>query len=89
PTASPPPVASGPAVRPSPEWLRSLEDQVHAGYVRGVHKVLDELEGAEPQCAAFAQRMRALAKQFQLDRMAQELSAALDEVPSTRQNEHV
>ena len=57
--------------------LRSLEDQIHAGYVRGVHKALDQIAAAEPHCAPFVQRMRTLARQFHLDAMAKLIDEAL------------
>jgi CheY-like chemotaxis protein len=55
---------------PSLDALRMLEDQIHAGYIRGVHKVLDQVAVAEPHCDHFVQRLRGMAKQFQLDAMA-------------------
>ncbi len=61
---------------PSSEALRMLEDQVHTGYIRGVHKVLDQIAAAEPQCEPFVQRLRGMAKQFQLDAMAEVLREA-------------
>ncbi|PZQ45362.1 MAG: hypothetical protein DI556_22850, partial [Rhodovulum sulfidophilum] len=66
-----------PKALPSIDVLRTLEDQVHAGYIRGVHKVLDQIAAAEPQCEPFVQRLRAMAKQFQLDAMAEVLREAL------------
>jgi signal transduction histidine kinase/purine-cytosine permease-like protein/FixJ family two-component response regulator len=67
---------------PSMGALRSLEDQVHAGYIRGVHKALDQIAVAEPQCDAFVQRLRGMARQFQLDAMAQVLKDALAQAQS-------
>jgi len=64
---------------PSVAALKLLEDQVHAGYVRGVHKALDQIDQAEPTCAAFVQEFRALARQFQLDAMANRLREALSQ----------
>ncbi|HET6788186.1 MAG TPA: ATP-binding protein, partial [Aquabacterium sp.] len=55
---------------PSPAALRSLHEQIDAGYVRGVHKVLDQLALSEPHCEGFIARLRDLARQFQLDAMA-------------------
>ncbi len=55
---------------PSPAALHSLHEQIEAGYVRGVHKVLDQLAQSEPHCEGFIARLRDLARQFQLDAMA-------------------
>ncbi len=78
-----PKTGSGDAdVLPSLEALHSLEDQIHAGYIRGVHKALDQIAAAEPQCDAFVQRLRGMAKQFQLDAMAQLLAQALAQAQS-------
>jgi CheY-like chemotaxis protein len=66
-------------VLPSSAALRLLEDQIHAGYIRGIHKVLDQMALAEPAAEVFVQRMRAMAKQFQLDAMAQTLKQALSQ----------
>jgi signal transduction histidine kinase len=71
------PTSAAQAVLPSNDALRSLEDQVHAGYIRGVHKALDQIAASEPQCLPFVQQMRELARQFQLDAMAKRLEAAL------------
>ena len=67
---------------PSLNALRSLEDQIHAGYMRGVHKALDQIASAEPHCDAFVQRLRAMAKQFQLDAMASLLKESLSQAQS-------
>lgn len=75
-----------PEAYPSTQALRSLEDQIHAGYVRGVHKALDQIAAAEPHCAPFVQRMRTLARQFHLDAMAKLIDEALaqsQDQPST------
>ena len=86
-----PPVAPEPAVSaeagvlPSLAALRSLEDQVHTGYIRGVHKALDQIAEAEPQCEAFVQRLRGMARQFQLDAMASLLKASLAQAQSAPQ----
>jgi signal transduction histidine kinase/purine-cytosine permease-like protein/CheY-like chemotaxis protein len=62
---------------PSIEALRCLEDQVHAGYIRGVHKALDQIAEAQPECVAFVARLRELARLFQLDALAQQVQLAL------------
>jgi len=63
---------------PKVEALRQLEEQVHAGYIRGVHKVLDQISSAQPECDAFVGRLRGLARQFQLDALAREVDNALN-----------
>ncbi len=68
---------AGPDLLPSLTALRSLEDQIHAGYIRGVHKALDQIAVAEPQCEAFVQKLRGMAKLFQLDAMASLLKESL------------
>uniref|UniRef100_UPI0035AE3DA7 ATP-binding response regulator n=1 Tax=Aquabacterium sp. TaxID=1872578 RepID=UPI0035AE3DA7 len=83
--------ASAPAeaqVLPNLDALRQLEDQVHTGYVRGVHKMLDQMEAAEPQCAPFVARMRSLAKQFQLETMANILKSLIAQAPSVEATHH-
>jgi len=67
----------GAEVLPSLTALRSLEDQVHAGYIRGVHKALDQIAVAEPECEAFVLRLRGMARHFQLDAMAATLKEAV------------
>ena len=82
---SPPPPMSGAAgaapsqgeALPKLEALRQLEEQVHAGYIRGVHKVLDQIAAAQPECEAFVSRLRGLARQFQLDALARQVDEAL------------
>ena len=64
-------------VLPKLEVLRTLEEQIHAGYIRGVHKVLDQIATAQPECEAFVARMRVLARQFQLDALARQVEEAL------------
>jgi signal transduction histidine kinase/purine-cytosine permease-like protein/CheY-like chemotaxis protein len=63
---------------PKLEALRQLEDQVHAGYIRGVHKVLDQIAAAQPECGDFVARLRELARQFQLDALARQVDDALE-----------
>ena len=67
---------------PSIDALRRLEDQVHTGYMRGVHQALDRIAAEEPACEAFVQRMRTMARQFQLDAMAAVLHDALAQAQS-------
>ena len=71
------PAAVDSEVLPSRMALQELEDQIHAGYMRGVHKALDRIAGTEPACEPFVQRLRQMARNFQLDTLAHVVSAAL------------
>ena len=46
------------------------------GYYRGILNQLDEIEAAQPECAAFAAAMRELARQFQFEAMSRHLAQA-------------
>ncbi len=70
--------ASQAGALPKLEALRQLEEQLHAGYIRGVHKVLDQIAAAQPECDAFVTRLRELARQFQLDALARQVEGALE-----------
>lgn len=56
-------------VRPSPARLRALEEAVALGYFRGIMKQLDQIDAAEPQCAAWSTAQRSLARQFQFEQI--------------------
>jgi signal transduction histidine kinase/FixJ family two-component response regulator len=72
--------AAAPAlVPPPPDALRALDELVRLGYLRGIQKKLDALAAAHPDSAGFLDRLRALARGFQLDTMAQLIHAALAE----------
>jgi hypothetical protein len=80
PPASPPPAAQQPAaVLPEAERLHALQDAVSLGHVRGVLRLLDALDAERPECRDFSDRLRTLARQFQLDAMRGFLRKALDE----------
>ncbi|NRT55839.1 hybrid sensor histidine kinase/response regulator [Sphaerotilus uruguayifluvii] len=66
-------------LRIDPERLRALRDAIGIGHVRGVMRELDRIEAAQPECAALVGRLRALARQFQLDAMNGLLRRTLDE----------
>ncbi|MBU0916293.1 MAG: response regulator [Gammaproteobacteria bacterium] len=70
---------------PKIEALRQLEEQLHAGYIRGVHKVLDQIAAAQPECEAFVTRLRELARQFQLDALARQVEGALQAAQASPQ----
>ncbi|MEH3086834.1 MAG: ATP-binding protein [Xylophilus ampelinus] len=73
PADGPAPAASAGGAPPPAAWVAALADQVRMGYPRGVLAVLDALEAEQPGCAAFAGRMRGLARAFEFDAMAQQL----------------
>jgi signal transduction histidine kinase/purine-cytosine permease-like protein/DNA-binding NarL/FixJ family response regulator len=64
---------------PAQNSLQALAEQVRVGYPRGIHRWLDHIDATEPDCAAFTQRLRALAGRFQLDAMAGDIAAALNQ----------
>jgi signal transduction histidine kinase/purine-cytosine permease-like protein/ActR/RegA family two-component response regulator len=84
-TAAPEPVPMAAAAWtwPHPAHLHALQEMVQLGYYRGVLAKLQEIESAQPACAAFATAMRELARQFQFEAMSRELakSPALEEKP--------
>ena len=73
--AAPPPAATA-LQKPPPHALRELDDLVRLGYVRGILKKLDALAAAWPDSAAFIDRLRALARGFDLETLAAQLVAA-------------
>ncbi|MBP6902643.1 MAG: response regulator [Burkholderiaceae bacterium] len=75
--AQPPVAAEAEVVPPPAEALRALDDLVRLGYLRGIQKQLDAIEAGHPASAAFVQRLRTLAKGFQLDAVQQLIHAAL------------
>ena len=70
---------------PPAHALRELDDLVRLGYVRGILKKLDALATAWPDSAAFIDRLRALARGFDLETLAAQLAAvqAADRTVST------
>ena len=75
--AHPPAVATESLALPAEPHLRALQELVNIGYVRGIVKRLDQIETESPACAAFVERMRAMARGFQLDEMNGVLERAL------------
>ena len=73
--AAQPPAAEAP-VAPSPERLRALEEAVQLGYLRGIMKQLDEIDAAQPACAAWTAQQRTRARQFQFEAMAEAIRRA-------------
>jgi CheY-like chemotaxis protein len=78
-TEHPAPPAAAPAaaalVRPSGPRLHALEQAIGLGYFRGIMKQLDEIDAAEPECAAWTASQRAFARQFQFEAMSRSLLA--------------
>ena len=73
---APAPAIAAPEPAPANEWslpaasqLRALDDLVSLGYYRGIVRKLDEIVASDPGHAAFANHLRSLAQQFQLDAM--------------------
>ncbi|MCM2329719.1 MAG: response regulator, partial [Pseudomonas sagittaria] len=56
--------------------LAELGELASLGYVRGVIERLDRLEREEPGCAPAIERLRGLARRFQLDELARCLAQA-------------
>jgi CheY-like chemotaxis protein len=69
------PVAA--ATMPSPERLRALEEAVSLGYFRGIMNQLDDIDAAQPECAAWTAAQRALARRFQFEQMCAPSGTAL------------
>ena len=64
---------------PPHEHLRSLDEQIELGYVRGILNKLDEIEKTDCSHVEFVDRMRQLAQQFQFDTMQKILHQGLGE----------
>ena len=67
-------------VVPPAESLRALDELVRLGYLRGIQKKLDAIDAEHPASADFINRLRTLARSFQLDTLAQLIAAALQPV---------
>jgi CheY-like chemotaxis protein len=83
--AAPPPAVARPAVTayPPAQHLRALEELVTLGYFRGIVSKLDEIEAAHPDSAAFVDKLRLLARGFQLEAMSTLIQQALPDVEPT------
>jgi len=64
-------------VVPTPERLRGLEEAVSLGYFRGIMNQLDDIDAAQPECAEWTSAQRALARQFQFEKMCSPPGSAL------------
>lgn len=65
-------------VAPGAERLRALEEAVQLGYLRGIMTKLDDIDAAQPECAAWTAQQRALARQFRFEDMGRALTEALE-----------
>ncbi|AOG22265.1 hybrid sensor histidine kinase/response regulator [Acidovorax sp. RAC01] len=74
PAALPAATTAEPAAYPPPAALVELAQSVSLGYYRGILNALADIERQHPEHAAFVQRMRGLARQFQFDAMGQILA---------------
>ncbi len=80
--------AAAPAPLPAGEWslpdasqLQALDELVSLGYYRGIVRKLAEIEALDPTHAPFANQLRALAQQFQLDAMTRIIRQAINNSP--------
>jgi len=54
---------------PSPPELEKLLELVKIGYIKGIHRQLDEMVNRDQNYVVFAEKMRQLSNQFQLNEM--------------------
>ncbi|MBO9644122.1 MAG: hypothetical protein J7603_13490, partial [Pseudacidovorax sp.] len=76
--AAAPPAVPAAIVAPAPGRLRALEEAVQLGYLRGIMTKLDDIDAAQPECAAWTAQQRMLARQFRFDDMGRALAEALE-----------
>jgi len=80
--AKPVPAAAPRALQaPSLARLRALEEAVGLGYFRGIMNQLDDIDAAQPECMAWTEAQRALARQFQFEAMSRALAEAAVSAP--------
>ncbi|SEF27309.1 ATP-binding protein [Variovorax sp. NFACC27] len=79
-TAAKPAPAAAPRamLAPSLARLRALEEAVGLGYFRGIMNQLDDIDAAQPECAAWTEAQRVLARQFQFEAMSRALAEAVE-----------
>ncbi len=66
---------------PSLPRLRALEEAVSLGYFRGIMNQLDDIDAAQPECMAWTEAQRVLARQFQFEAMSRALAEAAVSAP--------
>ena len=69
---------AAPGHLPRAELLARLDEPIQLGHYRGVLQALDTLQAEQPQAAAFVERLRTLAGEFQFDTMARLIGEARD-----------
>jgi signal transduction histidine kinase/CheY-like chemotaxis protein/purine-cytosine permease-like protein len=74
PASMPPVLPTVPHALPDAPQLAALLDVVNLGFYRGIMNMLDDIEKRNPHTLGFVEDMRALARQFQFEAMAQQLS---------------
>lgn len=74
PTEASAPAAAQAWTWPRPDLLAPLQQAVQLGYYRGILNQLDAIAAAQPECAAFTEAMRGLARQFQFEAIGRELA---------------
>jgi signal transduction histidine kinase/CheY-like chemotaxis protein/purine-cytosine permease-like protein len=67
PVTVPAPVAAPAPQRPHGERLAELRERVALGYFRGIVQLLDEIEAQSPHTHAWAEQVRALAREYRFD----------------------
>ena len=73
---APPPAPAAPLAYPDAASRAALQQAVDVGFPRGITNALDAIERGQPDCAAFVQQMRGLARQFQFEAMSRLLQQA-------------
>jgi signal transduction histidine kinase/CheY-like chemotaxis protein/purine-cytosine permease-like protein len=62
---------------PSRDRLRALDEAVSLGYFRGIMNQLDDIDTEQPECMAWTEAQRVLARQFQFEAMSRALADAV------------
>ncbi|MBJ2155604.1 hybrid sensor histidine kinase/response regulator [Variovorax sp. IB41] len=75
--ALPPAAAPRTMQPPSRERLRALDEAVSLGYFRGIMNQLDDIDTEQPECMAWTEAQRVLARQFQFEAMSRALAEAV------------
>ena len=76
-TEPPPPAVMPHWVLPSLAQLQGLQELVALGYLRGIQRKLDEIEGENAAHGSFVAHLRGLARNFQLDALTAILTKSI------------
>jgi len=76
-TEQPPPAVMPHWVLPSLAQLNGLQELVALGYLRGIQRKLDEIEGENAAHGSFVAHLRGLARNFQLDALTAILTKSI------------